>query len=135
MSILFISERITTFAERINIPTQVHEFSIAMSIVDLSVEYAKRDNACVVKEVEVEVGELSGIVVGALEFALESAVKNTLLERAGIRIRLVPGKARCSKCQHEYPVSELYTECPQCGSGFPEIIQGKELRVKSLTVD
>ena len=113
----------------------MHEFSIAVNIVDLSVEYAQRDNAREVKEVEVEVGELSGIVVEALEFALESAVKNTLLENALIRILSVPGKAKCSQCHHEYPAGELYSVCPQCGSGFPEIIQGKELRLKSLSVD
>jgi len=106
-----------------------------MSIVDLAAEYAQKENAGEVKEAEVEVGELSGIVVEALEFALESAVKNTLLENALIRILKVQGKARCKSCNHEYPAGELYTTCPKCGTGFPEIIQGKELRLKSLSVD
>jgi hydrogenase nickel incorporation protein HypA/HybF len=124
-----------TFARREQLREQMHEFSIALSIVDLAEEYARKDNAREVKEVEVEVGELSGIVIDALEFALESAVKNTMLENAGIRILLVPGKARCRKCRHEYPAGELYAPCPECGSSFPDVIQGKDLRLKSLTVD
>ena len=112
----------------------MHEFSIALNIVDISTEYAEKEGASGIREVEIEVGSLSGVVIDALEFALESAVKGTLLEGAELRIEKVEGRARCSECNHVYPAEELYSPCPLC-NGFPEILNGRELRVRSLTVD
>ncbi len=113
----------------------MHEFSIAMNIVDIATEYARREEANSVKEIEIEVGQLSGIVLDALEFSLESAVKGSILENAKRNIISIPGLVRCLKCSHEYESSEIFSECPVCGAGPPEIIKGRELRVKSLLVD
>jgi hydrogenase nickel incorporation protein HypA/HybF len=113
----------------------MHEFSIAMNIVDIAVEYAVREEAKTVSEMEIEVGALSGVVMEALEFALESAVKGTLLENARRKIIHIPGLLRCTQCEHEFEATDFFTECPQCGAGPPEIIQGRELRVKSLVVE
>ena len=60
----------------------MHELSIAMNVIEIADEYAAKANATVVKEIEIEVGELSGVVLDALEFAMEVAVKNTILEQA-----------------------------------------------------
>jgi hydrogenase nickel incorporation protein HypA/HybF len=113
----------------------MHEFSIAVNIVEIAEEYASRENASVVREIEIEVGELSGVVVDALKFCLEAAVKDGPLEEAERRICTIEGRARCRSCSHEFRVQELYSPCPKCGSPAPEIIQGRELRVKSLLVE
>jgi hydrogenase nickel incorporation protein HypA/HybF len=113
----------------------MHEFSIAMSVVDIASEYAEKEKATVVREIEIEVGELSGVVLEALEFALESAVKGSILEHARIVTTTIPGKARCMECHHEYPTSDFFKRCPVCKSCAPDIIGGKELRVKSMIVD
>ena len=88
-----------------------------------------------VKEVEIEVGQLSGVVVEALEFSLAAAVKGTLLENAKMNLIILPGKARCTKCLHEYETDTLFTPCPACQDYTPDIIQGRELRVKSLIIE
>lgn len=113
----------------------MHEFSIAMNIVDIATEYAEKDNTSVVKEIEIEVGELAGVVMDALEFSLELAVKETILDGARRNIISVPGKGRCTNCSHVFEIHDLYTICPECSSPAPEIIQGRELRVKSLVVE
>ena len=113
----------------------MHEFSIAMNIVDIATENAIREKATKVLEIEIEVGIFSGVVVDALEFAMESAVKGTLLENAVFKIIEVKGKARCTNCLHEYETDELLKACPKCKTVAPGIIQGRELRVKSLIVD
>ena len=51
----------------------MHELSIAMSIVDIAADYAARDNAKCVTEIEIEVGTLAGVVIDALDFAMEAA--------------------------------------------------------------
>jgi hydrogenase nickel incorporation protein HypA/HybF len=113
----------------------MHEFSIAMNIVDIAAEYAEKEKAEVIREIEIEVGELSGVVIEALEFALESAVKDTILTHAKIVTKVIRGRARCINCHHEYPTDDLFKRCPRCKSCAPDIIKGKELRVKSMIVD
>ncbi len=113
----------------------MHEFSIAMSIVDIAADHARKENAETVREIEIEVGELSGVVIDALEFCLEAAVKESILEGAERKIVSIPGKARCRACSHEFGIHDLYDVCPKCNSPAPEIILGRELRVKSLLVE
>jgi hydrogenase nickel incorporation protein HypA/HybF len=113
----------------------MHEFSIAVNIIEIAEDYASREDASVVREIEIEVGELSGVVVDALNFCLEAAVKDTLIEQAERKISITEGRARCRSCSHEFKTSDFYSCCPECGTHAPEIIQGRELRVKSLLVE
>ena len=113
----------------------MHEFSIAVNMVDIALEYADKSNASVVNEIELEIGELSGVVMDAMTLAMSAATKGTLLENARVRIIEVPGKARCRACGHTFAIKNLFDPCPQCGTFNPQIISGKELRVKSLNID
>ena len=113
----------------------MHELSIAMSIVDIASDYAQRHDARHVREVEIEVGNLSGVVVDALDLAMEAAVKNTICEGAAWQIKEVRAKVRCPESGKEYPVDSLFEPCPECGAYGHELLQGKELRVVSLLVD
>ncbi len=113
----------------------MHELSIAMSIVDIATEYAAKDNSDKVNEIEIEVGSLSGVVIEALDFAMEAAVKNSICENSKWIILEIPAKAKCDHNGKEYELDNLYAKCPHCGKYGHELIQGKELRVKSLMVD
>jgi hydrogenase nickel incorporation protein HypA/HybF len=113
----------------------MHEFSIAMNIVEIATDYARKENASVVKEIEIEVGELAGVVMDALEFSLDVAVKESILEGAERKVIKIPGRARCRECSYEFAIHDLYTLCPKCNSPAPEILAGTELRVKSLLVE
>jgi hydrogenase nickel incorporation protein HypA/HybF len=113
----------------------MHEFSIAVSMVDIAVEYAKKSNASKVNEIELEIGELSGVVYDAMEFAMEAAIKGTLIEGAKIKIIAPPGMAKCRSCNHEFRIDNIFDACPECGAYNPTVISGKELRVKSLNID
>jgi len=113
----------------------MHEFSLVLNIIDIVTEYAVKENAKEVKEVEIEVGELSGVVYDALEFALQAAVKGTLMEHSSVQINLIKGLARCTECLHEYETDSLFKPCPECKNCAPDIIGGKELRVKSIVIE
>ncbi|MCX6233804.1 MAG: hydrogenase maturation nickel metallochaperone HypA [Bacteroidetes bacterium] len=108
--------------------------SLALGIIDLAEEETKKAEAVSVAEIELEIGELSGVVVEALEFALEVAVKETVLDGAKRIIHKISGQAGCNDCQNVFSVSDLYTPCPLCCGFNTRIIRGLELRVKSLIV-
>lgn len=113
----------------------MHELSIAVSIVEIAEEYASKADSSEVKEIELDIGALSGVVIEALEFAFKSAVEKTVLENASVKINYIMGKARCLDCDTVFDVEDLYTPCPSCNSFHTEVIEGRELRVKSLTVE
>ena len=111
------------------------EFSIALNIVDIASKTANDAHAEKINEVEIDIGILSGVVVVALEFALESAVKDTLLENAKITINEINAKVKCNECHTDFEPENNIAQCPACGSYNYDIVQGRELRVKSINVD
>lgn len=115
--------------------TIMHEMSLAMNIVDIALKTAKQSNAEKINAIEIEVGTLAGVMTDALTFCLEAASKNTAAEHAVIEIIKTPGKARCQGCNMEFNIQAYFEECPDCGEFLTDIIQGKDLRVLSITVD
>jgi hydrogenase nickel incorporation protein HypA/HybF len=113
----------------------MHELSIALEIIDIAEEQARKAHAQSVTEIELEIGQLSGVEVDALNFALEVAVKDTMLSGAKRTVNMVSGQARCNDCTNEFPADDLFTPCPACHGFNTSIVRGQELRIKSLFVD
>ena len=113
----------------------MHELSIAVNIIEIAEEHAKKENASVITEIELDIGSQSGVVVEALEFAMESATKGTMLENAKVVINAIPARSVCNKCGNRFFVEEIFTPCSECGNPFCDLVKGKELKVKSLKID
>ncbi|MBA4407818.1 MAG: hydrogenase maturation nickel metallochaperone HypA [Bacteroidota bacterium] len=112
----------------------MHEFSIAQSIIDIAEEIATKEKADQIQSIDIEIGALSGVVLDALEFALKITVEGTILGETQINFFPIPGKAVCNDCNLMFEIGDLLAICPGCGGGTLKIIDGKQLRVKSLTV-
>ena len=112
----------------------MHELSIAQSIVQLSEQQAREHHSSQIEEVELETGCLAGVELQTLEFAMESAVKGTLLEKAKIIRRYVDGEGQCCDCETVFPIGNLFSPCPNCGSYLINITNGRELRIKSIVI-
>jgi hydrogenase nickel incorporation protein HypA/HybF len=112
----------------------MHEYSIALSIVEIAEKEVEKYGAKGVEKIELDIGQLSGIEVVALDFAWEPAVTGSVLETSQKTINIVEGEATCNDCHKRYRVKEIYDACPECGSYMKEITKGKELRIKSLTL-
>ncbi|MCB0632452.1 MAG: hydrogenase maturation nickel metallochaperone HypA [Saprospiraceae bacterium] len=112
----------------------MHELSIVMSIVDIASEQVREHDADYVERIELEIGSLAGIEPQALEFAWEAAVPDTVLEKAVRNIHYLPARARCAACSQEFELQQLFDPCPHCGEYFSDLLQGKELRIKTMTL-
>ncbi|MCX4775922.1 hydrogenase maturation nickel metallochaperone HypA [Streptomyces sp. NBC_01264] len=112
----------------------MHEMSIALAVVG-QVEEAAPEAGSTVSRVELQVGELAGVVPDALGFCFELACAGTLLEGAELVVRSVPARARCGACAGDWAVGlppELC--CPRCGSATEvELLSGRELRILTVT--
>lgn len=113
----------------------MHEMSLAVSIVELVSDKAQAAGAQKVTAIELEVGRLSGLMVEALTFCFEAAARNTPAEGARLLIHELDGRGNCLACGHSFAVESLLAQCPQCGEYAVETVQGRELKVVSLTVD
>jgi hydrogenase nickel incorporation protein HypA/HybF len=113
----------------------MHELSIIQSILDSTVAAVQeRGGNDAVESVEIQVGELAGIELSTLEFLWPAAVGDTLLAGSALQIERIPGKASCSDCATAFAIRHFFEPCPSCGSHFLNIIQGEELRIKSITL-
>lgn len=113
----------------------MHELSIALSIVELAEEEARKANAVIITKVEVEIGTMAGVEQEALLFAWDSAIQGTIAQNASLVINSIQAEAHCMECGKDFPAEHFFVECPHCKSFRYQIIKGKELRVSSLMVD
>ena len=112
----------------------MHELSIVLNVVDMAAEQTRMHNASKVESIELEIGALAGIEMDAFDFAWKAAIPDTILEGAERIIHEIPAKAHCLLCDHEFEAEYLFGVCPNCGEYRNEIVQGREMRVKTLTV-
>ncbi len=112
----------------------MHEFSLAVNIVDIAEKHAREQGEKKIETLELEVGSLSGVVIEALETALDEAVKNTLLANAKIILHEIQACASCKECGDKFDLHDFFEICPRCQSMDYKILQGKELQVKSIKI-
>ncbi len=113
----------------------MHELSIAMSMIEIAVSHAQDANAKKINQIEIEIGELSGVVASALEFSFEAACRDTLAEGAELDLTIIPAKAECEDCKKQFSAESLFTACPQCQGMKINVVSGQELKIKSISVD
>ena len=112
----------------------MHELSIVMSIIDIAEKEITNAGGGIADEIELDIGKLTTIEMEAFDFAWNQGIKNTLLEDAQRIVNRIEGRAKCLECVLEFHIDNLYDCCPVCGGYFNQIIQGKELKVKTITV-
>ncbi|MEU3406585.1 hydrogenase maturation nickel metallochaperone HypA [Streptomyces sp. NPDC006670] len=115
----------------------MHEMSIAMAVVDQVAEAAPAGAARSVRRVELEIGELAGVVPDALAFSFELACAATPLEGAELLTHRVPARARCATCAGEWAVGmPPDLTCPRCAKATAvELLSGRELRILRVVWD
>ena len=115
--------------------TMMHEMAIAEGILDIALDYGKRNDAKRIAEIGLLIGDMSGVVVDSLVFSFGMLAKGTIADGAKLAIEHVPLRGRCTKCGREFPISHYDFWCPACGDGVLEAISGREMQVKYLEVD
>jgi hydrogenase nickel incorporation protein HypA/HybF len=113
----------------------MHELSIAHSILSIAERSIPPETAGYASAVSLTIGELSGIETDALQFAFEALKDKTVLAKAVLDIEIIPGEAQCSDCSTVFHMPSFGTCCTACGSYLLHILKGKEMKVKSITME
>jgi len=123
----------------------MHEFSTMSQIVDAILQEAKKHDAIDVKEVHLEIGELTFLLEEPLKFAYEILSKDSILERSKLIVKEKRAMARCNSCGYEGEIDYDQTfsksphisfpkiSCPKCDSRV-EIVAGKECTIRNIVI-
>jgi hydrogenase nickel incorporation protein HypA/HybF len=113
----------------------MHELGIAASILESVEKEAQRRPGVHISKVGVKIGELAGVDQDALSFGFEVLVKDTDFEPLSLELEYVPRIQRCSKCSHEFRMTEFDPRCPLCADFATICISGEELDIVYMEVD
>lgn len=110
----------------------MHEIRIAEDLAKIVLDTARENGLSEVSSVNVSFGRMIQIVPEIFRFAFAATVKETIAENALVSIEILPIKLKCIMCGAESGMDEENFKCQTCGSTDLEILQGKELFIKSI---
>ena len=115
----------------------MHELSVTQSILDLSLEYAQRNQAARILAIDLQVGEITDFDDDWIQKYFDFVSKGSIAEGARLRITRIPAKLQCRACSAVFPLdrSTWNSQCPSCQSKDTELVSGREFRVESLEVE
>ncbi len=115
----------------------MHELSVIQNVLDIVVDYATKNGAKKVKQINLEIGELSGFIPEWIQTYFDFVSKDTIAEKAKLNIKKVKAKLKCLECEKEFGLKKdnLDFTCPKCKSKDIDLLQGREYFVKSIEVD
>lgn len=112
----------------------MHELSVAHAVVSTVIDALPAPDTRVL-QVRLRIGELSGIVPQALEFAYDVAAQGTPLADAALVIERSPIVIDCPTCGDQ-PIGSAHDfRCPVCRVPCGNVIGGKELEIVDITLD
>src|SRR5262245_38184751 len=113
----------------------MHELSIALSILDLATEEARRHGDARILGIRLRLGPLAGVVKEALLFSYDVAKMGSPLEDAQLVIEDVPVAAYCPTCGGVRAVVSVQNLCClACGTPTRQVVSGQELEVVGLEI-
>ena len=113
----------------------MHEMAIAQSVFDIAFGEANKHADAKIRKIKLSIGEFSGVVKDALDFAFEVQKKGTAAADAEIEIEVVKLTATCPECgEAECKLNDLKFSCSNCGRQLT-ITSGREMKVDYIDID
>ncbi len=114
----------------------MHELSVTQSILEIALDYARRNEAVRIVEIHLRIGEITDFEDEWMQRYFDFVSKGTMAEGAHLHISRVPARLECSRCSFIFPLdrSTWDNQCPSCQSKETNLISGREFRVEALEV-
>jgi hydrogenase nickel incorporation protein HypA/HybF len=120
-----------SFRESVNI-SSMHEIRIAKDLSEIVLKVAAMNNLSRVTKVNISFGQMIQIIPDIFDFVFREAVRDTIAFDAVVDIEILPVKMRCKNCKNEFNINDNIYLCRRCASLELDIMQGKELFIKSI---
>lgn len=114
----------------------MHEFSIVASLFEKIEDLAREHRATKILEIEVEIGERSGVNQELFSRAFEEFKIGSIAKEAHLKIKEIKVTLFCQDCKEELEAKEVdYTHCPKCHQERVQIIKGNEMLLTHLEME
>jgi len=113
----------------------MHELDITKRMLDLVLQQAEEAGARKVENINLVIGEMTGVVDENVRFYFHQLSKETIAEGASLSFKIAPVAVQCSSCDKSFPSEEPSQICPHCGNSGVKIKFNQELVVKSIDIN
>lgn len=110
----------------------MHEIGVVRQMIRTVDEFCEKNNVDKVKEIVVDIGELSLVIPKYVEDVYPVAVMDTKYQDTKLVVNVIPGMAECDDCDEIFNVIENKGYCPACGSFEKTVLTGKDCSVKEI---
>jgi len=113
----------------------MHEIGIVREVLRTVESYAKENDIKNIREIVLEVGELSQIIPEYMQEVYPYVVEDDpMFSETKLVIETIPGLAECDDCDEIYNVVECEGICPECGSTRKTVYSGTQCNIKEIHV-
>lgn len=114
----------------------MHELSIMENVLDISIDYAKQNNASKIVQINITSGALANIIPKWAQLFFKMIAKDTIAEEASVEFEILPASVKCRECKN---VSKIEMDppsfvCKYCGSDQVTLLSGREFQIKSIEI-
>ena len=113
----------------------MHELSITESILKIALQHAEQAGAKRITQLNLVIGELSGVVGESVQFYWDMIAQDTIAEGSKLHFECVPASLRCLNCEHVFPMDGRSYMCPECGESRGVAAGGDDFRLESIEVE
>lgn len=113
----------------------MHELNLSLNILDIASAQAQQEHCHRIKKIWLEIGDLVGIELDALQFSFSVVASQSIAKNAVLEIKFVEGRAWCSQCQKNVTIKTYFDPCTLCGCYDYCIVEGKELKIIKMEVE
>lgn len=113
----------------------MHERSLVQNLLKQVQQIVADEGGGQVQAIQVQVGDLSGVEPMLFESAFADLVTQYFSATCRLVLEVVPVKATCPGCGHQFEIREFTFHCPCCSSSTVEVTQGDDVKLMSITVD
>lgn len=110
----------------------MHELSVCQALLDEVAKAAASRGASAVERITIEVGRLSGVEPELLARAFEVARVGTCASQAVLVVRTLDITVRCTECGATSHAEPTRLTCGACNGYRTRVVEGEELRLRTL---
>jgi len=112
----------------------MHERTLVKSLIEMVHHESHVRRLGLIREVQVEIGEFSGVDHRLFEMAFDEMANNDW-PGVKLRVELVRLTAMCQDCDDVFEVEQFQFICPECGSTDAHVRKGDTIRLTNLIAD
>ena len=113
----------------------MHELGIVFYIIKACEKAAQENNAKSIKEITLEVGEVSTIVPSYFKDCFSWAIKkNDLMKDCKLNLVVLEGISYCNDCKKTYRTTKYGKECPYCKGHNTYLVTGSEVNIRDIKI-